>query len=64
MIKQLKDYTWVWNTEGDLLVLENKLSKETISVDKVRVFSLMRFLIRITQKLSSHRRYNGHQKKG
>ncbi len=64
MLKELKDYVWVWQEVGDLLILNNKLSKENICIDKTRMFSLMRFLIRISQKLSSHRRYNaGHQKK-
>ena len=62
--KHLKDYTWIFNEEKKELRLERYFvdevkregSKDTIEIDKTRMFSLMRFLIRISQKMSSQRR--------
>jgi hypothetical protein len=48
--KKLKDYEFYF--ENKVLKLYNKHTEETFVLDKVRMLSLMRFMIRVMQHLS------------
>ena len=60
--KQLKDYKFEFNTENkELRVMRlhevgADMDVESVVLDKPRMYSLFRFLVRISQKLSSEQR--------
>ena len=47
---ELKDYVWFYDTIEKRLILYNKNSGDMFMLDRVRMFSLFRFLIRAAQK--------------
>jgi hypothetical protein len=55
--KELKDYTFTWNdVTRTLTIARNSYYEDNfIPLDKVRMLSLMRFMIRVMQHLSVHR---------
>lgn len=57
MRKELKDYTFNWNEITKTLAIhENSMGLEDfVLLDKVRMLSLMRFMIRVMQHLSVHK---------
>jgi hypothetical protein len=60
IIKNLKNYTWEFDEDKKMLFLERDLlgicDKVVFEMDRTRMFSLFRFLVRISQKMSSKRR--------
>ena len=54
--RELKDYTFEFDEEEKTLKICERLTPDTIILDKVRMFSLFRFLIRISQKMTTKRR--------
>ena len=63
IIKQLKNFLFEYDTDNNTLYLSAQpfgISESpevyTLHLDKVRMFSLFRFLIRVSQKLSSKRK--------
>jgi len=52
--KKLKGAEFLYDTSKGLLVINGQAE-----LKKLHMFSLMRFLVRISQKLSSKRRKNG-----
>lgn len=63
IVKELKSYTWQFNPNTKELTISRYLTDgtdaavETVTIDKIRMFSLFRFLIRISQKMSTHPRH-------
>lgn len=57
--KELKDYTFDWSDEKKSLAIIERSNQDNTSVgmvmDKVRMLSLMRFMIRVMQHLSVHK---------
>ena len=51
--RQLKDYNWAYDTESQTIILNHTVVEngilETIQMDRTRMFSLMRFMIRVAQ---------------
>lgn len=48
MIRELKDWVWYFDKDNhQLVVLEKGRPTEYLVLDKVRMFSLFRFLVRI-----------------
>jgi len=54
--KKLKNYTWTFNEETKELVITSNEQEVTIVLDKIRWFSLFRFMIRASQRMSTPRR--------
>lgn len=54
--RDLINYIWLFNEEDKNLVLKNKETNEHFVLDKVRMFSLFRFLIRVSEAMIIHRR--------
>lgn len=59
--KKLKDFTFQYDLDTKELWLFKVMGKsrsilESFKIDKTRMFSLMRFMIRVSQRLSSQRR--------
>lgn len=50
--KKLKDYIWSFEEDTKRLGIYDKKSTMGVGIDRLRIFSLMRFLIRVCQKLS------------
>jgi len=54
--RQLKDYTFEFDEEERTLrIIDNEVGSEVV-LDKIRMFSLFRFLIRISQRMTTKRR--------
>ena len=57
MIKRkLKNHLWEFDEVAKLLIITNCKLKQSVSLDKTRMFSLFRFLIRVSQRMSTKRR--------
>lgn len=60
IIKNLKNFTWDYDLDKHELILVRNLfgvsESMVFEMDKTRMFSLFRFLIRISQKMSSKKR--------
>ena len=56
IVRELKNYRWLFDEENKRLTLFDKRLNNSFSLDKVRLFSLFRFLIRISQRMSTPRR--------
>lgn len=53
MIRRLQNYTWIYNEESGVLLLEdNNNSDRMISLNRTHAFSLARFLIRVFFRMS------------
>ena len=57
MKKELKDYEFTWDEELKMLLIGDNRTRLAVMVDKVRMLSLMRFMIRVMQHLSVHKRH-------
>ena len=58
MKKQLKDYIFDWNEVTKTLTIADRRSEDDfVIVDKVRMLSLCRFIIRVLAHLSVHKRH-------
>jgi len=52
--RQLKDYNWAYDNETQTIILTHTIVNEnsileTIQMDRTRMFSLMRFMVRVVQ---------------
>jgi len=57
MRKELKDYEFIWQDDNKTLVIAKKDAVEDfIMIDKIRMLSLMRFIIRVLAHLSTKHR--------
>ena len=54
--RKLKEWTWVFNEEEKTLEIHHTPTNRHLTLDKVRWFSLFRFMIRSAQRLSTKRR--------
>ena len=52
IIKIIKDFTWSYDQENNWLVITNIRTQDRVAVPKAQMFSLARFLVRVSQKLS------------
>jgi len=56
----LKDYTWEFDLDKKVLILNRDLygvqEQLTFEMDKIRMLSLMRFMVRVLARLSIHKR--------
>lgn len=52
LIKNLKDYTFEFDEDDKVLEIIEEAKKESVKLDKIRMLSLMRFMIRILARLS------------
>jgi hypothetical protein len=55
--KELKDYRWVYDEELKRLAIIDAVNHERVVMDKVRMLSLARFIIRVLARLSVHKRH-------
>ena len=56
IIRDLKEYRFLFDTETRYLAITDKENENIVSMDKVRVASLARFLIRVLYSMSINRR--------
>jgi hypothetical protein len=54
--KELKDYIWLFDEDKKTLAIRKRKFDQGITIPKTQMFSLFRFLIRISQKLSTKKR--------
>lgn len=62
--RDLINYNWSFNEADKTLTLTDKESNEHFVLDKVRMFSLFRFLIRASESMIVRRRKNKEGIKG
>lgn len=55
--KELKDYKFGFAEDIKVLRVWETRKQKYIELDKVRMLSLMRFMIRVLQRLSVHKRH-------
>ena len=60
IIRNLKNVEWLYDDDTDLIILSIKDANgeriNAINIDRIRAFSLSRFLIRIFQRMGRKRR--------
>lgn len=56
IIKTLKNYVWTYDEGDKWLVITDIKTQDRVAIPKTQMFSLFRFLIRVSQRLSSKRR--------
>ena len=54
--KKLKNYTWLYNSSSNSLLISNNITGGSVVIDKIRMYSLARFIIRVSQRLSKKER--------
>lgn len=56
IIRKLKEYEFIYDEELKELVIFNLNNNQCVALDKIRMFSLFRFLIRVSQRMATPRR--------
>ena len=51
IVKPIKDYTWSYDSQNGL-VITNIRTQDHVAIPKAQMFSLFRFILRVSQKLS------------
>ena len=55
--RELKNYTFQWRDEFKNIVIGvNRSENDFITLDKVRMIALMRYIVRVLDHLSTHHR--------
>jgi hypothetical protein len=48
-IRKLIGFYWIWDKEGKRLVLYNRQDETYFAIPRIQMFSLFRFLVRVSQ---------------
>jgi len=56
IIKEIKDFTWSYDEINNWLVITNIRTQDRVAVPKAQMFSLFRFILRVSQRLTHKKR--------